>query len=441
MQDSDAAEVIQPHYTKSPKPQVFGAVFGPDKTLDVETSRARRFPGLRATAPDTRALYNLAAQALSGCERVLDVGCGSGVGTAVLSQHFGAVTALDRDLGAVAFARSYLRKVNVLHDAGGAALAGLPMHDGACLIDVLGHGPDPLALLRQVRRLLDEKGRVFIAEPRAYSAQALLPPAVRAFSVAGLSELMSRAGFAPEVWFDQAGHFVACVARSVEDDAWRTLERADLARAARRWEEALRAYASLAESSRPELRLWGLLGSAKVHVGRGQWNTACQCWLDAAAISPDNIRALVGLAEMSLLSGEHNQSLELASRALQQDACDLGAVRILARTAGSMEQQDAFATWQIANALAPTDFETAIELARLAAGRGELPYAIWVLERLRDFRSDLASEFHVTLSWLYLTAERAGDARLEAQLARAKDPASGSVLELWAHLNLLSSAA
>jgi SAM-dependent methyltransferase len=437
MHSSDVADVSAPQYLKSPKPQVFSAVFAPDRAFSVETNRARRYPGLRAAAPDTRALYALAARALSGCERVLDVGCGSGLGTAVLSQHFASVSGMDNDLGAVEFARAYLAGVPVLHDRGSAAPSELGARDGACIIDVLGHSRDPLALLRKVRRLLAANGRVFIAEPRAHSAQALLPPVARAFSAAGLSELMSRAGFMPEVWFDQAGHFVACLARSVSDTGWSSLESADLADG----DDALRGYASLAGSARPELRIWGLLGAARAHARRGQWNAACQCWLDAAAASPDNIRSLVGLAEMSLLSGEHNQALELASRALAQDACDVSAVRILARTASSLAQHDAFASWRIANALDPADFETAIELARLAAGRDELPYAVWVLERLRDFRDDLASEFHVTLSWLYLTAERAGDARLEAQLARTKDPQSGSVVELWAHLDALSSAA
>jgi tetratricopeptide (TPR) repeat protein len=150
---------------------------------------------------------------------------------------------------------------------------------------------------------------------------------------------------------------------------------------------------------------------------------------------------LVGLAELSLRSGEVRQALELAIRALERDPCDVGAVRILARAGESLGQHDALATWRIANALDPSDLETAIELSRLAAGAGEFAYAIWVLERLRDFQHDLSADFHITLSWLYLSTERAGDARLEAQIARVKDPASSGVFELCAHLDSLSSAA
>jgi hypothetical protein len=113
----------------------------------------------------------------------------------------------------------------------------------------------------------------------------------------------------------------------------------------------------------------------------------------------------------------------------------VSAVQSLARAADSLDQRDAFPTWRIANELAPADLGTAIELSRLAAGRGELHYAIWVLERLRDFRADLSADFHVTLSWLYVTAERVEEARLEAQLGRVKDPASSGVLELLAHLD------
>ena len=84
--------------------------------------------------------------------------------------------------------------------------------------------------------------------------------------------------------------------------------------------------------------------------------------------------------------------------------------------------------------LAPSDVEIATEVARRAAGRADLGYAIWVLERVREFRPDLGVDYHVALAWLYITADRMGDARLEAELARVMDPESAGVKELWEHL-------
>lgn len=120
--------------------------------------------------------------------------------------------------------------------------------------------------------------------------------------------------------------------------------------------------------------------------------------------------------------------------ALERDPCDPGAMQCLARAAGVMLDDEAYASWRIANGLVPSDVEIATEVARRAAVRSDLRYAIWVLERVREFRPDLGVDYHVTLAWLYLTADRPGDARLEAELARVMDPESAGVKELWEHL-------
>jgi tetratricopeptide (TPR) repeat protein len=442
MQSSKLTATILPKYLRLPKAQLFSALFPGDQSISVESSRTRRYPGLLAPAPDTRGLYAIGKEALSGSGKVLDLGCGSGIGTALLCEHFAEVTALDTDLAALAFARNYLPGAEVWHDDGTSK--GLPgtLHDAACIVDVLGHTTDPLLPLRRLRRFLSRTARVFIAEPRAYPVQTLMPPAQRAFSKPALIELLSAAGLTATDWFDRAGHFVACVARPSADDGWLWLEQADAARDGGREEEALRGYARLTQAAlAPEQRVWGLLRAARLNCDRGRLDAACQHWLEAASLCPQNVPALVGLAELSLRSGELRQALELAIRALERDPCDAGAVRILARAGESLGQHDALATWRIANALDPSDLETAIELSRLAAGAGELAYAIWVLERLRDFQHDLSADFHITLSWLYLSTDRAGDARLEAQIARVKDPASSGVYELCAHLDSLSIAA
>jgi hypothetical protein len=140
------------------------------------------------------------------------------------------------------------------------------------------------------------------------------------------------------------------------------------------------------------------------------------------------------LSEVSFATGDAPRSLELAIGAVERDPCDPSAVQSLARAAASLERDEAFASWRIANGLAPADIAVASEASRLAAERGEHMYAIWVLERLREFHGELGVDYHVTLAWLYASAERLGEARLEAELARALDPEAMGVKELWAHL-------
>lgn len=431
MQTSHAPAIAAPRYFKSPKAQLYSAVFPGQHAVNIESGRHRRYPGLLGPAPDTRALYVAAARALSGADSVLDLGCGAGVGTAELSARFARVTALDTDAAAVEFARQYLPGVHVQHDDG---VEPIEQHDAVIIVDVLGQCRAPLQVLRRARRSLTPSGRLFLAELRAYPGQALLPPVERAFSSSGLTELLACSGFNVQTTLAGGGPFLALVAEPSGDADWQELERAEAARAQGDVDEALRAYASLSPAAAPEVRIEGLLGRAVLHAERGEMDATCQCLLDAAAVGPQSARALTGLAEISLMAGERAQALELSIKALERDPCELCAVQSLARAAEGLGELDAYASWRIANGLAPADLATAIELSRIAASRGELSYAIWVLERLRDFRSDLDADVHVTLSWLYLTANRAGEARLEAQLARVKDPESTAVHELWAHL-------
>jgi len=441
MPDSKARDKITPQYVRSHKSLVFSAVLGGAERLSVESCRTRRYPGLQATAPDTRAVYELAAGALSGVPRVLDWGAGAGVGTAELLPHFEQVLGLDTDLTAVRFARAYLPSVKMLHGEDLPTGSKLSDLEAICVVDVLGQCASPNLVLRNVRRALAASGRVFIAEPRAYPSQALLAPVVRAFSRLGLDDLLLRAGLEVEQWIENVGHFVACVARPALDQSWIYLEQGDAAQALGEAEDALGAYAKIPETAPVALRIEGLLACASVHARDGDIDAVGRCLLAAAALHPGHPRILAGLAEVSLVSGEKLQALSLAIRALENDPCELVAVQALARAADGLEQHDAFATWRIANGLGPADFETAIELSRSAANRGELAFAIWVLERLRDFGGELGAGFHETLSWLYVNAGRRGEAQLEAEVARVKAPDSDSVVELLAHLDTRSSAA
>ncbi|HKO94469.1 MAG TPA: methyltransferase domain-containing protein [Polyangiaceae bacterium] len=430
-----ALPLVAPRYRRSPKARVYVAHF-PGSTLNVENGRARCYPGLAGDAPDLRSLYLAAAELLAPARSIVDLGCGAGIGCAQLAPHFEHISALDSDGVALEFAREYLGAlphVDVLL-APSTPVDAPRRHDAGCVVDVLGHTSNPVELLRSARRWIKDDGRLFLAEPRAYPTQALLPPVLRAFSRPALSQLLVRAGWEVESWLDEVGHFVACLARPSQDDGWVWLERGDQARRAGNQNAALEAYAQAAACGSIALGSEALLGSAEIHAERGGLDAACRCLLDAARNTPEHVRALAGIAEVSLFSGEARRALLIAVQALESDPCDLHAVQALARAAHRLEQPEAVASWRLANGLAPADLASAIELARMSAVGGKLEFAIWVLERVRGYREDLPADFHVTLAWLYTSSGAGGEARLEAELARVKEPTSLAVAELLAHL-------
>jgi SAM-dependent methyltransferase len=436
-----ALPVVPPRYQRSPKAHIFSANF-PEATLNVECGRARCYPGLTGDAPDTRALYLYAAQLLEPARSVVDLGCGSGMGTAELSARFARVSGVDSDPVAASFAQQYLARVpgaQIVHAVLGPGVDAPARHDAGCLVDVLGHGESPVDVLRSARRWISDGGRLFLAEPRAYPTQALLPPAQRAFSAPALKQLLLRSGWEVERWLDELGNFVACLCVPSKDAGWIWLERGDRTRAQGNHGGALEAYANAAKRGSAALGTEALLACAEVHAELGQLEATCRCLLDAAQTSPGHPRALAGLAEVSLVSGDPHQALTLAVRALETDPCDVRAVQALAAAADQLQQPDAYSSWRLANGLAPADLAGAIETSRLAAASGELPYAVWVMERVRLFRDDLTADFHVTLAWLYAARERLGEARLEAELARVKAPDSPAVRELWAQLEASTS--
>lgn len=428
-----AARVVAPRYLRLPTAGLC-ALFPSRETVSVQTGRERRYPGLIADASDNRGIYAGLEHFCPHVSSVVDIGCGSGLGTSELAARFERVSAVDSDEGAVQFARHYLPDVRVFGTQEAPTGDDL-RNDLACVVDVLGQAAEPVEVLRRARRSIAADGRVFVAEVRAYPSQMLVPPVRRAYSRSGLAELLVRSGLEPETWIDDIGHFVACLARPAEGDVWRSLERGDAERRARRFREADQAYGEVAETATGSLRHEGLLASAVARAEGGDFDGACAQLLAAAQASPMDARALTGLSEFSLWTGDALQALTLAVRALEDDACNAGAVQALAHAARGLQQNDAYASFRLASALAPADARAATELARLAAERGDFDYAIWVMERLRQFDPAQGTDFHLTLGWLCVNAGREGDARVEADIARAQAPDSPEVRELCTSLD------
>jgi SAM-dependent methyltransferase len=422
----------RPRYMSRGLPRAFRALFAGDTALDIECSRARAYPGLGGPAPDTRALYRAALALVPGARRAIDLGCGAGLGTAELLAQLDSVLGLDTDPEAVRFAQHYLPEARIELEDDKAD--GLPQADLVCVVDVLGQAPAPERLLRQARRALGPDGRVFIAEAQAYPTQDLLPPVTQAFSKPMLLALMARAGLEPELWLDDVGHFVVCLARPASDELWQALEQAELAAANGDHAQALQLFTLASESRNPNVALEGRLGVAQAHCDFGQLDRAAAALLGAAREAPSSARPLAGLSLLSLVANDRTSALSLAVQAIENDPAEAAAAQALAEAADSLQQADALAAWRLTSSLAPADVRAASELARLAAERGDFAYAISVLERLREFRADVGVDFHVTLGWLCLQAGRVADAQLEAEVARVMDPEGDAVRELWARI-------
>jgi SAM-dependent methyltransferase len=94
--------------------------------------------------------------------RLLDVGCGTGW----IADHFSDYTGVDGSTEAVAAARERERAVT-LHDVGEPLPFADESFDGVVMKDLLEHVADPVALVREVRRVLRPGGRVFASSPDA----------------------------------------------------------------------------------------------------------------------------------------------------------------------------------------------------------------------------------------------------------------------------------
>ncbi len=110
--------------------------------------------------------YAFAARLVSG-GRVLDIGCGTGYGTAELARAADATVGLDVSVEAVAYAATHYASPNTLFLA--ATATALPFTDTSfdvvVIFEVIEHLADWRALLIEARRVVRPSGLVLISTP------------------------------------------------------------------------------------------------------------------------------------------------------------------------------------------------------------------------------------------------------------------------------------
>jgi SAM-dependent methyltransferase len=135
-----------------------------------------------------RAAYEFAAERFAGA-RVLDLGCGSGSGTALLARAGARVLGVDRVAPDAESRRSGAAFCR-------ADIAGLPIRarrfDAVVSFQVIEHLADPTPYLRAIGGLLADRGTAIVSTPNRALSDGVNPYHVREYLGAELREVLAR---------------------------------------------------------------------------------------------------------------------------------------------------------------------------------------------------------------------------------------------------------
>lgn len=155
----------------------------------------RVIPGITANFQfkESLARYEFAASCLKDGIKVLDLGCGTGYGSDLLSRKF-EVVAVDKDKEAISFAKK--------HYPNGARflvcdVTNLPFEnekfDAVCAFEVIEHIKDVDRMLLEVKRVLKEEGKFILSTPRKSKTNYVRSPYhVREYDELELTDLLTK---------------------------------------------------------------------------------------------------------------------------------------------------------------------------------------------------------------------------------------------------------
>lgn len=176
-------------------PSQYRAWWG-ERYLDVELNRERSYPGL-GLGEVHACMYEEVIEAWrdEDIAIVLDAGCGSGYGTALLRNAGWIASGVDVSPTAVAFAsQTYGPHFRT------ACLTGLPQADGsACAVvavESIEHVEDDARAMAEFRRVMRPGGLLYLTTPEARPDRNVSPYHVREYTEAELRDLVEGAGFA-----------------------------------------------------------------------------------------------------------------------------------------------------------------------------------------------------------------------------------------------------
>lgn len=111
--------------------------------------------------------YNFAARYVNATHRVLDIGCGTGYGTAELSFRAASAAGLDISLEATEYAAQHFQRPNLSFHHGSATELPFPEQsfDVITAFEVIEHVENWQALITQARRVLHPSGIFIVSTP------------------------------------------------------------------------------------------------------------------------------------------------------------------------------------------------------------------------------------------------------------------------------------
>jgi SAM-dependent methyltransferase len=435
------AEELKLEFKRRHGTPVYDVTLPNGSTVAVERTRERIIPGLGTLGHSTSALYDLALEELGPDVRkgtVVDLGAGCALGARQIASRVGELVLVEREPAAVSIGRVFAP--NATHVEGAIEQARLGgAADGALLIDVLGFVEAPLPVLRAARRALKRGGRLVVVEPLAFPSQVLLAPARRACAAATLGPLLECSGFSLQRCGHEGGVVIA-TATAIDDPHVDALVEGAQACLEGQTDRALDRFDRVAREAGRNVAVQATLDAVDLLVALGRADDACGRLLAILRRFPDEPRPLAALSQFMVAAGEPAEARLLADKAARLAPLEPAVVAALAIALQVSHDPESAQAWRRAYNLAPDALEIALPAAAHALETGHPLLADRMLTRCMAYAGNTKADAFVMRARVRIALGRIEDAKLDARLAVATDPASEEARSIAASLDASSAA-